>query len=180
MGSGETAPAMVKTHRFLLEGVNPGAAVVLDTPYGFQVNADDLTRRTMRYFADSVGHAVEPVRWRGQPGDDHDRALTQISQSSWLFAGPGSPSYALGQWSGTPMPGAISDVVSRGGSVVLGSAAAVTAGRWALPVYEIYKVGEPPHWVEGLDLLAKILQVDVAVIPHFNNSEGGTYDTRFC
>lgn len=180
MGSGETAPAMVKTHRFLLEGVNPGAAVVLDTPYGFQVNADDLTRRTMRYFADSVGHAVEPVRWRGQPGDDHDRALTQISQSSWLFAGPGSPSYALGQWSGTPMPGAISDVVSRGGTVVLGSAAAVTAGRWALPVYEIYKVGEPPHWVGGLDLLARFLQVDVAVIPHFNNSEGGTYDTRFC
>lgn len=180
MGSGETAPAMVKTHRLLLADAGPGSALVLDTPYAFQVNADDLTHRTVRYFAESVGHAVEPVRWRGEPGDDDERVLTRISQASWLFAGPGSPTYALEQWSGTAMPGAISDVVSRGGTVVLGSAAAVTAGRWALPVYEIYKVGEPPHWVDGLDLLATFLDVDVAVIPHYNNSEGGTYDTRYC
>ena len=44
MGSGETAPAMVKTHRAVLESCPAGAAVMLDTPYGFQVNADDLDR----------------------------------------------------------------------------------------------------------------------------------------
>jgi len=68
----------------------------------------------------------------------------------------------------------------RGGTVTLGSAAAVTAGRWALPVYEIYKVGTSPEWVQGLDLLAEFLDLKLAVVPHFDNAEGGTYDTRFC
>jgi hypothetical protein len=153
---------------------------MLDTPYGFQVNADDLTHRTVRYFAESVGHSVESVRWRSRTDDDHAQALAQISQAAWLFAGPGSPTYALSQWHDTPMPGAINDVIRRGGTVVLGSAAAVTAGRWALPVYEIYKVGTPPHWVDGLDLLSEFLGLRVAVIPHFDNAEGGTYDTRYC
>ena len=180
IGSGETAPAMVKTHRSVLASAGPGPAVMLDTPYGFQVNADDLTGRTLRYFTESVGHPVEAVQWRRRTEAGHDRSLAQISQASWLFAGPGSPTYALGQWLGTPMPGAITDLVSRGGTVVLGSAAAVTAGRWALPVYEIYKVGAPPHWVEGLDLLAHFTGLDVAVVPHYDNAEGGTYDTRYC
>jgi hypothetical protein len=86
----------------------------------------------------------------------------------------------LDQWHGTPLVGAIGDVVDRGGTVVLGSAAAVTAGRWALPVYEIYKVGVAPFWAEGLDLLTRFLDLPVAVVPHFDNAEGGTYDTRFC
>jgi cyanophycinase-like exopeptidase len=180
IGSGETAPAMVKVHRAVMDASGAGPALMLDTPYGFQVNADDLTHRTQRYFAESVGHSVEPVRWRSRADDDHAQALAQISQAAWLFAGPGSPTYALSQWHDTPMPGAISDVVRRGGTVVLGSAAAVTAGRWALPVYEIYKVGSAPHWVDGLDLLSEFLGLRVAVIPHFDNAEGGTYDTRYC
>ena len=180
MGSGETAPAMVKTHRAVLGSAGSGPAVMLDTPYGFQVNADDLTQRTVRYFADSVGHTVRTARWRSRDDTGHEQALAEVSQASWLFAGPGSPTYALAQWQGTPMIGAISDVVRRGGTVTLGSAAAVTAGKWALPVYEIYKVGAPPVWVPGLDLLAEFLDLKLAVVPHFDNAEGGTYDTRFC
>ncbi|HEX5017329.1 MAG TPA: hypothetical protein VFX15_07065 [Actinomycetes bacterium] len=180
MGSGETAPAMVKVHRAVMDSSGDGRAVMLDTPFGFQVNADDLTHRTVRYFAESVGHTVEAARWRHRDEPGHDKTLAEISQASWLFAGPGSPTYALEQWRDTPMPGAISDVVQRGGTVVLGSAAAVTAGRWALPVYEIYKVGTPPHWVEGLDLLSEFVGLTVAVVPHFDNAEGGTYDTRYC
>ncbi|MFL6180295.1 MAG: hypothetical protein ACJ74E_10650, partial [Actinomycetes bacterium] len=180
MGSGETAPAMVKVHRAVLETSGPGAAVMLDTPYGFQVNADDLTHRTQRYFADSVGRPVDAVRWRSRAEEGHEHALAQISQASWLFAGPGSPTYALSQWRDTPLPGAISDVVRRGGTVVLGSAAAVTAGQWALPVYEIYKVGADPHWVDGLDLLSEFVGLHAAVVPHYDNAEGGTYDTRYC
>ena len=180
IGSGETAPAMVKTHRAVLASAGSGPAVMLDTPYGFQVNADDLTQRTIRYFADSVGHTVRAARWRSRDDAGHDHALAEVSQASWLFAGPGSPTYALSQWRDTPMTGAISDVVRRGGTVTLGSAAAVTAGRWAVPVYEIYKVGADPEWAEGLDLLAEFLDLKLAVIPHFDNAEGGTYDTRFC
>ena len=53
-------------------------------------------------------------------------------------------------------------------------------GAFTVPVYEIYKVGQPPHWLEGLDLLGRIGLSQVAVIPHFDNSEGGTHDARYC
>jgi hypothetical protein len=46
-------------------------------------------------------------------------------------------------------------------------------------VYEIYKVGEAPHWLDGLDLLTP-LGLPVAVVPHYDNAEGGNHDTRFC
>ena len=48
-----------------------------------------------------------------------------------------------------------------------------------MPVYEIYKVGADPFWLDGLDLLTA-LGLPVAVIPHFDNTEGGNHDTRFC
>ena len=46
-------------------------------------------------------------------------------------------------------------------------------------MYEIYKVGEEPRWEEGLDLLGEI-GIHAAVIPHYDNAEGGNHDTRFC
>jgi hypothetical protein len=48
-----------------------------------------------------------------------------------------------------------------------------------VPVYEIYKVGEEPRWLDGLDLLSE-LGISAAVIPHYDNAEGGHHDTRFC
>ena len=62
---------------------------------------------------------------------------------------------------------------------MLASAAAATMGFTAVPVYEIYKAGAAPHWLAGLDLLG-ILGLKVAVIPHYDNAEGGSYDTRYC
>ena len=49
MGSGETAPTMAKVHRALFErfGGEPAPAAILDTPYGFQENADELSARTV-------------------------------------------------------------------------------------------------------------------------------------
>jgi len=50
-----------------------------------------------------------------------------------------------------------------------------------LPVYEIYKVGQPIHWLDGLDLLSPFgFGAHCVVIPHFDNAEGGTHDTHFC
>ena len=63
--------------------------------------------------------------------------------------------------------------------MVAASAAALTMGRYTLPVYEIYKVGQEIHWVDGLDILAPF-GFNLIVIPHWNNAEGGTHDTRFC
>jgi hypothetical protein len=61
----------------------------------------------------------------------------------------------------------------------MASAAALTLGRYTIPVYEIYKVGEAPRWLDGLDLMTP-LGLPVAVVPHYDNAEGGSHDTRFC
>ncbi len=182
VGSGETAPTMVKVHRALLEESGMGSKAMLDTPFGFQANADDLTGKVLEYFADSVGVPLEVARWRRRddPVADRERTLALLQRASYAFAGPGSPTYALRQWADTPVPRALVDIVGRGGTVVLGSAAAVTVGSLAVPVYEIYKVGEDPRWLPGLDLLGQVTGISAAVIPHFDNREGGRHDTRFC
>ena len=57
MGSGETAPTMVKAHRAVFERVRADApAILLDTPYGFQVNADAISATTAAGI--SVGRGV--------------------------------------------------------------------------------------------------------------------------
>jgi hypothetical protein len=184
MGSGETAPTMVKSHRQLFDRLGPGpvSAVILDTPYGFQVNADDISARAIDYFAASVGRAVEAVELRRVEGADPVRteaALARLAAARWVFAGPGSPTYALRQWAGTDVPDLLADKLAGRGCVVFASAAALTLGRYTVPVYEIYKVGADPVWADGLDLLQGIGS-DLAVIPHYDNAEGGTHDTRYC
>ena len=185
MGSGETAPTMVKPHRAIFDrlGPDPVPAVILDTPYGFQANADDISARAVEYFSTSIGRRVEVAELRRVEGADpvrREEALAKIAAADWVFAGPGSPTYALRQWSGTDLPDLLADKVAGGGCIVFASAAALTLGRYTVPVYEIYKVGEDPAWADGLNLLAPVLGADVAVIPHYDNAEGGTHDTRYC
>jgi hypothetical protein len=96
-----------------------------------------------------------------------------------VFAGPGSPSYALRQWQGSGIDDLVVGKLQRGGVVTFASAAALTLGAFTIPVYEIYKVGEAPTWLPGLDVLGRV-GLPVAVIPHYDNSEGGSHDTRFC
>ena len=55
MGSGETAPTMVEVHRATLRAAGDGPSLLLDTPYGFQENADDISEKAQAYFATSVG-----------------------------------------------------------------------------------------------------------------------------
>lgn len=184
MGSGETAPTMRAVHADLLARVAgvSGPAVLVDTPYGFQENADDLTARALAYFATSVGEPLEAARWR-TPEDDQiavARALASIGDARYVFAGPGSPTYALRLWRGTGLADALVAVLARGGGVTFASAAAVTLGISSVPVYEIYKAGERPRWRDGLGLLHRVLGLSVAVVPHYDNSEGGGHDTRFC
>jgi len=102
-----------------------------------------------------------------------------VADAHYVFAGPGSPTYALRQWAGSPLAGLLAKKLRDGGVVTFASAAALTLGRFTLPVYEIYKVGEEPRWLNGLNILAEI-GIDAAVIPHYNNAEGGHHDTRFC
>jgi cyanophycinase-like exopeptidase len=183
MGSGETAPTMTSVHAELLDRAGASArAVMLDTPYGFQENADDIAARSVAYFRDSVGRGIEVATFRDAQMAtplEYEQMCSQLAQADFVFAGPGSPSYALRQWSGTRVPQLLTEKLRTAGVVVFASAAAVGLGELSLPVYEIYKAGERVHWLPGLDLLRET-GLRAAVIPHYNNAEGGTHDTRYC
>jgi hypothetical protein len=184
MGSGETAPTMAKVHRALFErfGESPAPGAILDTPYGFQENADELSARTVAFFATSVGRPVSVVSYRSRDVDALTlaTAVARIFEARYVMAGPGSPSYALRQWAGGPIPDALARKLADGGILTMASAAALTLGLVTIPVYEIYKVGEEPRWLDGLDLLGSATGLRAAVIPHYDNAEGGSHDTRFC
>jgi len=185
MGSGETSPTMVTIHKALAARLGAGNhnAILLDTAYAFQENASDISSRAQAYFARSVGLKVDVVSDADLPAGENPAApagLAAIRSADWVFAGPGSPSYALTRWRGGPVADALRERIAAGGGLtVIASAAAAAIGFVAIPVYEIYKVGADPHWLDGLDLLS-VLGLKVAVIPHYDNAEGGTHDTRFC
>jgi cyanophycinase-like exopeptidase len=173
---------MVELHKSLLaKAAGKGVVSVLDTPYGFQENADELSERALAYFRDSVGARAEVVSLRTADRPPHEvgEALAALGRAGYVFSGPGSPTYALAQWRAVGMGDVFADVVRRGGVVVLASAASVCAGVSAVPVYEIYKVGQAPYWEDGIDLLSRF-GLRAAVVPHFNNAEGGTHDTSCC
>ncbi|MCW2746706.1 MAG: hypothetical protein JWM48_3256 [Mycobacterium sp.] len=194
LGSGETSPTMVTPHQqwfAALEAATGGPvpAVLLDTPYGFQANRGDLNAKAVRYFGTSVGRPVTVASYRTEPEGSavdalaEQTALEQVRAARWIFAGPGSPTYALRRWGGTPLADALVDTLAPGGpggAVLFASAAALTLGAVTVPVYEIYKSGELPAWRTGLDVVGRVLGWTCAVVPHYDNTEGGNHDTRFC
>jgi len=188
MGSGETSPTMVKVHRSILErlGPRPVPAVLLDTPFGFQENANELSIRVKNYFDESLqtiianASGIDPEH---RTVDDerfiNEQLTLNIRHARYVFSGPGSPTYALRKWENTIVPQLLTEKLREGGAITFASAAALTLGALTVPVYEIYKVGEDPHWLPGLNVTLEG-GLKVAVIPHYNNAEGGTHDTRFC
>ncbi len=184
MGSGETAPTMIKPHRAVFDrlGDGPIDAVMLETPFSFQENRRELVERTLQYFDQTIGHEVRASGLgRSDTGDTVavERAVAAIRGADWVFAGPGSPSFTLRQWHGTAVPAALAEKLETGGAVVFSSAAALTLGVKTVPVYEVYKVGADPFWLDGLDLLSAF-DLPVSVIPHYDNNEGQTHDTSKC
>ena len=182
MGSGETSPTMSKVHRDLLDRVGSGPAVMLDTPFGFQENADDISSKALAYFKGSVQRDLVVASFRSAEEVDplaYETTLARLREAAYVFAGPGSPSYALAQWSASKVPAVLTQKLRAGGCVTFASAAACTLGPFALPVYEIYKVGDRLRWLEGTNLMAEV-GLPAVVVPHFNNAEGGNHDTRYC
>ena len=187
MGSGETAPTMVTTHRRLTSLLpSPVKAVVLDTPYGFQENAPELAAKAVEYFntsinVDLVVAGLVRLHDTHLPADPVaiERGLRALADADYIFAGPGSPTYALRQWAGSSVARIMIDKLTNGGIVTFASAAALTLGKATVPVYEVYKVGQDVQALEGLNILASI-GINAALIPHYDNTEGANHDTRFC
>jgi cyanophycinase-like exopeptidase len=186
-GSGETSPSGQKvfTELFRRLPAEPRCAL-LETPAGFELNSykvigrvGDFLRKSLQNHCPRVEIVRARVQGTAESPDDPAIAATLLS-AEMIFMGPGSPSYAVRQLKDCL---AWQTAVARhalGSALVLASAGAIAAGRYALPVYEIFKVGEELHWKEGLDFFG-LYGMPLVLIPHWNNREGGAdLDTSRC
>jgi hypothetical protein len=182
MGSGELTATMVEVHKELLSVLGPDPkAVFLDTPAGFQLNCDQISDKAVEYFRRRVGADLTVASFKSAdaPLFDTELAYKTLKEADFVLIGPGSPTYAVKQLLQSPIPDIFEQLIVTGGCLVSASAAALTMGRFTLPVYEIYKVGKSLYWEEGTDLMGRF-GFDLVVVPHWNNAEGGTHDTRCC
>ena len=183
MGSGELTATMVEVHKELLARLPAGPrAVFLDTPAGFQLNVDQISQKAREYFQAHVQQSLAVASYKSHETIspfEAEQAYQFLRAADFILIGPGSPTYAVRQWEQSTIPQILTSRIREGGCLVAASAAALTVGRFTLPVYEIYKVGQALHWVDGMNIL-KDFGFNLVVVPHWNNAEGGTHDTRFC
>lgn len=105
MGSGELAESMAKVHRAILARVEPDTrAVFVDTPAGFELNIDEISARAVEYFQKRFNIAISVASFRSKSRAtalDVEGALNLLRHANFIFAGPGSPSYAIKNWRGS-------------------------------------------------------------------------------
>jgi cyanophycinase-like exopeptidase len=184
VGAGEMMSAMSSLHRQALARLGePPRPVFLDTTAGFETNVDAIAEKAVEYYAHHLQTKLRVAsykhRERSTPAETA-AAVATIRESNLVFAGPGSPTYAIRQWRDSPVWEAVEQRFDDGADLFFASAASICLGSHALPVYEIYKAGEDPFWAEGLAILGR-LGLDLAVVPHYDDSSGGeNYDSRFC
>jgi hypothetical protein len=100
-GSGETTSGMTSVHQDLIRRAGGGRhdAIMLDTPFGFQENADEIAARAVAYFRDHVGSEIRVASFRRRTNElEYERFIDEILRATYIFAGPGSPTYALKLW----------------------------------------------------------------------------------
>jgi cyanophycinase-like exopeptidase len=186
-GSGETSPTGRKIFESVFQALpHAPRLALLETPAGFELNSPQVIGRVGEFFSRRLqNHApqvqVIPARKRGTPfSPDDPHIVSPLLDADLIFMGPGSPSYAIRQLRDSL---AWYYLIARhrlGAVLALASAATVAFSSFALPVYEIYKVGEELHWIEGLDFF-KLYGLQLVFIPHWNNQEGGAeLDTSRC
>jgi hypothetical protein len=186
-GSGETSPSGRKAFDMLMRHLPMSPRVaLLETPAGFELNSSQVIGRIADFINLRLqGHRprtiIVPARKRGTPFSPEDPGVAApLLTADMIFMGPGSPSYAVRQLHDSLTWHILTARHRLGAALVLASAATVAISRKALPVYEIYKVGEDIHWIDGLDFLGPY-GLRMAFIPHWNNQDGGEeLDTSRC
>ena len=181
LGSGETSPNLVSVHRELLDDEASSNCFMIDSPFGFQENADQLVEKIQDFYKTSLNIEIQLASFRKIEelnSKSFFKTIQLLESASFIFAGPGSPSYASKLWSDNQIQSILLNHLSEGKNALFASAAATTLGENTLPVYEIYKVGKDPFWEKGLNIL-NAYDLSCSVVPHFNNKEGGNHDTNY-
>ncbi len=142
-----------------------------------------MTEKLISYFETSLLVKVKPLHFTNfAASDELGRSIFNktFEARTTLFAGNREvPVTQRTKWIPLDLASDLRHVLSNDGTLCFSSAAAATIGAFSPPIYEIYKVGVEPYWNEGLNLLEPF-GLDAVVIPHFDNAEGGNYDTSCC
>ena len=129
IGSGEMSPSMGKLHRAVMSRIaGPVRPVFLDTPAGFELNSDQIADRAIEYFKQHLNLVLDVVTFKAAAAATPERvarALRQLRQANYIFAGPGSPTYAVRNWRDTPILKAMARRLETGAHLVFASAAAI-------------------------------------------------------
>jgi hypothetical protein len=187
LGSGETSLAGGRIFEALARDVKgPLRIALIETPAGFELNSAQVVGRVgdfMKTRLQNYKPIVDmiPARKKNSPySPDDPEIIKPLLYANMIFMGPGSPTYAIRQLKDTLAWDVIRARHRLGATLVFASAATISIGAHALPVYEIYKVGQDVHVVDGLNLFADF-GLHVSFIPHWNNAEGGVdLDTSRC
>lgn len=186
-GSGETAPSGQKIFEFLFKKLPVSPLVrILETPAGFEINSEKVAGNVAEFIQDHLQNykpriKLIPARKKGTDfSPDNPDITLPILESDLIFMGPGSPTYAVRQLEKTLAWEYLITRHRMGAALALSSATTIAVSSSALPVYEIYKVGQDIHWQPGLDLLSPF-KLSLVFIPHWNNTDGGVdLDTSRC
>jgi hypothetical protein len=186
-GSGETSPSGRKVFDHALKKLPHAPRIaLLETPAGFELNSDAVIRRVGDFLQVNLQNyqpriQVIAARKRGTPfSPDAAEVVAPLLKADLIFMGPGSPTYAVRQLRDSLAWNLLIARHRLGATLALASAATIAISACALPVYEIYKVGEDIHWKEGLNFFG-LYGLNLVFIPHWNNQEGGAnLDTSRC
>lgn len=187
LGSGETSLAGGRIFEALARNIDgPLRIALMETPAGFELNSAQVVGRVGDFMKTRLQNYkpivdVIPARKKNSAySPDDPEILKPLLYANVIFMGPGSPTYAIRQLQGTLTWDIIRARHRLGATLIFASAATISVGAHALPVYEIYKVGEDVHQVAGLNLFADF-GLHVSFIPHWNNADGGVdLDTSRC
>jgi hypothetical protein len=187
LGSGETSLAGGRIFEALVRELHaPVHIALMETPAGFELNSTQVVGRVGDFMASRLQNYkpvidIVPARRKNSAFDPNDAQIIKpLLHANMIFMGPGSPTYAIRQLKDTLAWDVIRARHRLGATLIFASAATISIGAHALPVYEVYKVGQDMHAVDGLNLFADF-GLHLSFIPHWNNAEGGVdLDTSRC
>lgn len=187
LGSGETSLAGGRIFEALAKNLNePPRIALMETPAGFELNSAQVVGKVGDFMMTRLQNYkpvvdVIPARKKDTKFSPDDAEIIKpLLYANMIFMGPGSPTYAIRQLEGTLAWDVIRARHRLGATLIFASAATISVGAHALPVYEIYKVGLDVHAVDGLNYF-KDFGVHLSFTPHWNNAEGGAdLDTSRC
>ncbi len=187
LGSGETSLAGGRIFEKLVKDLNHAPKIaILETTAGFELNSAIVAQKVGEYLKTRLQNHnpkihIIPARKLGTEfSPNNAKILSPLLSADLIFMGPGSPTYAVRQLQNSLAWDLIRTRHRRDAALIFSSAATIAVGAHALPVYEIFKVGEDVHTKPALNLFTDF-HLPLSFIPHWNNAEGGAdLDTSRC